>query len=651
MAERFDARGLWWEDYEPPKSTSGRGVARVQNVAVPETGWKPPRDLPNLTSARILAFDTETKDLELEERGPGAVRGASHIVGISVATEDRAWYFPMRHEYAPQSALNMNPDNVLRWFGDIAKRDKQCEYIGANILYDLESLRAEGVTFPRSARFHDVQYAEPLLDEEARTYALDAIAQRRLDEGKASPALYDWCAMSFGGEANGKQRGNIWRAPPTLVGPYAESDSILPFRLLTVQKKELEAQRLTRVYDMECALIPLLLDMRYRGVRVDLSHAERALKWLREQAAEAQRAIPHIDVWSNETIAIAFDKEGLDYPRTVAGNPSFTRTWLEQHESALAQAIVRVRTYEKAANPFVESYVMQGHHKGRLHCQFNPLRSDNYGTVSGRFSSSNPNLQNIPSRDKVLGPLLRRIFIPEDGCRWARADYSQIEYRMLVHFASVMEVEGAETMRQRYIESPDTDFHQLTVDLIREFTGIEMDRKPAKNINFGLVYGMGRDKLIRTLGVSQDIGNRLYDAYFDALPAVAKTLKRAQSLASRRGYIRTIMGRRKRFDEVEQGKYGGEQRAHTHKALNSCLQGSAADVMKAAMVKCYTAGLFDVTGIPHLTVHDELDWSDADTPQVREAFAEIKHTMETAVRARIPLLVDMGTGETWGDCL
>jgi DNA polymerase I-like protein with 3'-5' exonuclease and polymerase domains len=645
---RFDEQGMWWEDYTPPPKVHGE--RRVQNVSVPDTGWVPPRDFPNLSQVKLLGIDTETKDTELTERGPGAVRGAAHMVGVSLATEDRAWYFPMRHEYGQQTSYNMDPDKVLAFMRDVAKRERK-EYVGANLLYDLEVLRAEGVVFPRSTRFHDVQFAEPLLDEEARTYALDVIAKKRLGEGKDTPALYQWCADSFGGIANDTQRKNIYRAPPSLVGPYAESDATLPFRLLEVQRKELDAQRLTNVYDMECALIPLLIDMRFRGVRIDSAKAQKTLTWLTEQAQLAQKQIPYIDVWSNESLASAFDKDGLEYTRTEAGNPSFTKEWLEHCGYPLADSILKVRMYEKAANPFVESYILQNQYNGRVHCQFNPLRSDKYGTVSGRFSSSNPNLQNIPSRDPILGPLLRSLFIPEDGCIWRRFDYSQIEYRCLVHFASAMNVKGAELMRQRYIESPDTDFHQMTIDMVKEFTGIILDRKPAKNINFGLVYGMGREKLIRTLGVSVDVGNRLYDAYFEALPAVADTLKQAQKLASRRGYIRTVMGRRKRFEDMEEGRYGGEQRAHTHKALNSSLQGSAADIMKAAMRACYEDGLFDVVGIPHLTVHDELDFSDEQTPQSAEAFTEIKHLLETATPLRIPLLVDVDAGATWGDCL
>lgn len=632
---RFDEIGMWWQDYPVTKSTASSAHGRP--IPPPVTGWTPPRDLPNLRGARVLGLDTETKDLELTTRGPGFVRGAAHIVGVSVATEDRAWYFPLRHEYEAERHLNMDPARVLSWLTDTLTDLPAVPVVGANLLYDLEALRAETGRMPAGELF-DVQYAEPLIDENARGYSLDALASKYLREGKETAALYAWCAEAFGGQAGQEQRKNIWRAPPSLVGPYAESDAALPLRILTEQRKVLAEEELTDLFRLECALIPLLLDMRFRGVRVDLARAERVARELTEQAREWQARIPGVDVWSADTIARAFDAEGLAYGRTDAGAPSFTRQFLEGVHHPLAEAVLGVRLAEKARNPFVESYILGGHYNGRIHCQFHPLRGDAYGTVSGRFSSSNPNLQNIPSRDKVLGPLLRSLFVPEAGCRWRRADYSQIEYRLLVHDAVGP---GAEALREMYRTDPRTDFHEMTRGMVLKEAGVEMDRKPAKNLNFGLVYGMGREKTTRSLGVSQDLGERLYDAYFEAMPSVKRTYKSAERLARRRGYIKTLLKRRRRFVDGE----------GTHKALNARLQGGAADVMKKAMVDCYRAGVFDATGIPHLTVHDELDWSDDGTERAAEGFREAERIMTTCVPLRVPLLLEMSTGAHWGECL
>jgi DNA polymerase I-like protein with 3'-5' exonuclease and polymerase domains len=629
--DRADAIGLWWADYPVERTREAR---QVRVVEPPATGWEPPRGFPNLRGAKVLGLDTETKDLELEERGPGAVRGAAQAVGISIATEDASWYFPLRHEYPLQAGMNQDPSKVFAWLADVLAQP--VPIVGANLLYDLEVLRAEGVPLPKGELF-DVQYAEPLLDEEASTYELDALARKHLGTGKTTPQLYQWCAQSFGGKEDDSQRSNIWRAPPSLVGPYAEADALLPVKILAAQRKLLKEQELTDLFRLECGLIPMLLAMRFRGVRIDEEGANKAAAWLREHVKQAQAKIPEVDVWSSASIARAFDKAGLIYPRTEAGNPSFTKQFLEGENHELAQAVLDVRLYEKAANPFVESYLLGNMHNGRVHCQFNPLRSRDYGTVSGRFSSSLPNLQNIPVRHAVIGPLLRSLFIPEEGCDWLKYDYSQIEFRALAHYAVGR---NADLIRQQYIDDQSTDFHEATTGMVRKFTEIELERRPAKNINFGLVYGMGKEKLLRSLGVGQDLGERLYEAYFTAMPFVRTTYKSAERLAKRRGYIRTFLGRRRRFKDEE----------GTHKALNAVLQGTAADIIKKAMYDIYKSGVMDVIGAPHLTVHDELDWSIPRTREGIEAAMEVENILVNCVKLRVPLMVEVSKGKNWGEC-
>ena len=636
---RADDIGLWWSDF-PVQKGERQVINRV--VEPPVTGWKPPREFPNLSQAKTLGIDTETFDPHLLERGPGGVRGDGHIVGISVATEDASWYFPMRHEYQPEAHLNLDPAKVLAWVKDLAAGPAL--KVGANLLYDGEWLRAEGA--PLAGPFYDVQFAEPLLNENARSYALELLAQKYLGTGKEVSLLYQWASDSFGGAADSKQRANIYRSPPSLVGPYAEGDARLPLLIRTAQQAQLAEERLLKLLDLEHRLIPILLDMRFRGVRVNVAKAQQVLTWLRQEAAKGQARLGDVDVWASTNVTKAFDKAGLQYPRTEAGNPSFTRPWLETVDHPLAKAVLVVRNYEKAANPFVESYILGGHLNGRIHCQFHPLRSDEYGTVSGRFSSSNPNLQNIPARDKVLGPMLRGLFIPEDGCRWRRFDYSQIEYRLLAHDAVGR---GAEQLRQLYQQDPTINFHRNTAAQVEKVTGVVLDYKPAKNFNFGMVYGMGRDKTIRTLDVPYEQGLAMYDAYHEANPYIRATYKSAQRLANRRGFIRTLLGRRRRFTQFETTDYG-EARVGAHAALNARLQGGAADVIKKAMVDIYESGIYQTLGAPHLTVHDELDCSDDGSPAAAEAFVELRHIMETCVQLRVPMLVDETIGANWGEC-
>lgn len=637
----------FWDDVP----VAGPSARPLRFIPPPKTGWKPPKEFPNLKRATMLSIDTETKDPELTTKGPGGARGAGRIVGVSLATEDDAWYFPIRHEYAEEAHLNMDPEAVFRYLADLVGNTKR-EYVGANLIYDLEMLRAEGVRFDPRATFHDVQYAEPLLDEEAKSYSLNTLSEKYLDDEKDTGLLYRWCADAFGGKADKSQAANIWRAPPSLVGPYAEQDARLPLRILMKQGPRLEAEGLLDVYDMECGLIPMLLDMRFAGVRVDERAAARVLNELRKKSAAAARRIPEVDAWSAESIARAFDKEGVEYHRTSQGKPSFTKPWLTNCKHPIAKAILDVRKYDKAANPFVESYILESAVKGRVHGQFHPLRNDDNGAVSGRFSSSTPNLQNITSRDEELAPLIRGLFVPEEGYLWARTDYSQVEYRKLIHFMVEWRLTGAKELQRRYIKNPDTDFHQMCIDLVKEITAILLERKPAKNINFGLVYGMGKNKLIESLGVSEELGNKLYNAYFSAMPGVKEAIDYASNMANVEGHIVTIMGRRKRFGEIEMNDFGQYERPHVHKALNSILQGSAADTMKKGMLECYRAGLlFCDEVITHLTVHDELDMSVKDNKRGREALKEIIHIQETAMPCNVPLLVDSSTGKNWGECL
>lgn len=637
----------FWDDV--PKA---RPSARPERfIPPPKTGWKPPRDFPNLDDASIIGIDTETFDPNLLTHGPGGVRNDGHIVGVSLATEDASWYFPIRHEYSEERHLNLEPDLVFGHLQALVGK-KAREYVGANLLYDLEHLRASGVTFSPKAQFHDVQYAEPLLDEESGKYSLEALARKYLSEGKESSLLYQWCADCFGGKPDGEQRKNIWRAPPSLVGPYAEADARLPLQILLEQGPRLEHDGLLDVYDMECALIPMLLDMRFAGVRVDMDEARKVSRLLRDKSAKASLLIPGVDAWSADSIARACDAAGIEYLRTATGKPSFTKEWLTYCSHPMAKAILDVRKYDKAANPFVESYILENAVKGRVYGQFHPLRSNDNGTVSGRFASSTPNLQNVTSRDDELAPLIRGLFIPEEGRIWVRSDYSQIEYRMLVHWAVQWGLKGAEMLQQRYIDDPTTDFHQMCIDLVKEITAILLERKPAKNINFGLVFGMGKEKLITSLGVSEELGNKLYNAYFKALPSVKAAIEYASAMANRDGYITTILGRRKRFGEAYENDYGRMERPFTHKALNSVLQGSAADILKKGMLECYRAGLlFNDEIVTHLTVHDELDMSMRDTKRGRAMMKEIVHIQETAVACHVPLIVDISEGKNWGECL
>lgn len=659
---RADSVGMFWQDLAAPKAGRGTPVARAM-IETPATGWLAPKDFPNLSAAKRIVIDTETKDPDLRSKGPG-VRRDGKMVGLAVGTDDACWYFPMRHEVEPE--LNMDPAAVIAWAKDAlaGPQDK----IGANLLYDMDYLASEGVEV--GGRWLDVQIAEPLLDENRRTYALEALAQDHLGEGKTANELDKWVKRAYGNGSHPHE--DIYRCSPRLVGPYAEGDVFLPPRILDKQLAKLSAEGLDELWQIETDLLPMLLAMRRFGVRVDMQRAQLVDDELSQgiDLARARlKALAGFDVNVNGSSHLVrlFDKAGVTYPRTAKGNPSFTAEWLEHNSHPACVLISEVRKLTKYRDTFIRGYIFGTAINGRIHCLFHSLRSDENGTVSGRFSSSQPNLQNIPVRDEVWGPRIRSVFIPESGMEWQRHDWSQIEYRFLAHYGFG---KNAREVQRMYTENPDTDFHIM----VAELTGL--DRKPAKNVNFGLVYGMGPPLLAATLGMDIETAKReVFDVYHARVPFVKEIYDHASNNAAARGYVKTILGRRARFERwepVRRGKKtadtGGDdvyslpyaaakskwgdaiRRAFTHKSLNCVLQGSAADLMKKAMVEIWKSGVYRVIPVAHLTVHDELDHSAPPTKEAMEAITTVKRIMETTIKLRVPVIAEHEHGPSWGEC-
>lgn len=665
---RFDNIGMFWQDV--PSSRKRGDIVRPR-PNVPETGWRAPTSFPNLSAAVVLSFDTETKDPELEESGPGWARHCGHVVGFSIGAKDALgnvgqWYFPIRHEDTPEE--NLDPEQCLAWLKSIMETPGLPK-VGANLIYDIGWLQEEGIY--AQGPFFDVQHAEALLDERARV-GLDTLADKYLGMKKESSLLYQWCADYYGGQPNDRQRKNIWRAPPSLVGPYGEADAALPLQIMEKQWPLLEKEGLLDLFHMECELIPLLVAMRFAGVPVDVDRAEQLYDSLGSEVHLLEKKLRDlvgfgVNVNSGDDLARAFDKMGLTYPRTAPseakpeGSPSFVAKFLESVQHPLGQLVVDIRQREKLRGVFIKSYILDNHVNGIVHGSFNQLRGEGGGTRSGRFSSDTPNLQNIPTRTE-LGKQIRRIFADKiDGQLWRKYDYSQIEYRFLAHYAVGP---GSDDLRAKYNADPNTDYHKLVHGLILSTAGIDLQRSYVKNTNFGFIYGMGEPTLAEQIGISMKKAKELFEAYHKGAPYVKPTMQATIQEAQTYGVITTILGRKSRFDTWQPDGYGVDgiplpyaaavskygsriKRAYTHKALNRRLQGSAADQMKMAMLRCWKDGIFDATGVPRLTVHDELDFLD---PGGRdEAFREMQHVMETCLPLRVPVRADYEIGPNWGD--
>ncbi len=612
-----------------------------------EADWNIPTEYPDLTKHKQIAVDLETCDPNLMTLGPGWSRKDGFIVGIAVAAGDYQGYFPIRHE----NGHNLDPKMTMKWFKkQMATPD--IDKIMHNATYDAGWLRAEGVEL--QGRIIDTMIAAPLVDENRFSFSLNNLGRDYLGERK-NETLLRAAAKEWGIDP----KGEMWRLPPKYVGSYAEQDAALTLRLYERLNIEIVKQELSHIFDLETSLIPLMVDMREKGVRVDLDKADRVRKDLRSKVrgykAEIKRKTGiEIEPWASASVATVFDELGLEYPKTEAGSPSFTKHFLNAHPNDVAQMIVKLREFDKADSTFIDS-IMRHEHKGRIHTEFHQLRSDDGGTVTGRFSSSNPNLQQFPARDPDIKKAIRGLFIPEEGDKWGSFDYSSQEPRLLVHFASSVpdrfKHNVVDTIVDEY-NSGDVDLHQMVADL----AGIS--RKEAKVVNLGIMYGMGVGKLSNQLDITKEEAKELLNSHQSSVPFVKQLATMASQRAEEHGQIRTILGRKCRFHlweprtfgynkplpleeaKKQYGNVGALKRAFTYKALNKLIQGSAADQTKKAMADCYAQGFK-----PLLTVHDELCFS----IENQEQADQIVEIMETGLPLNVPSKVDAELGDNWGE--
>lgn len=607
----------------------------------PESDWSIPDVFPQFTEKERIAIDLETYDPHLLTRGPGWATGQGHIVGVGVATANWKGYFPMRHE----GGGNLDEAVVLRWLNNTLSSPKR-EVIFHNSLYDVGWLRREGVNV--KGKILDTIFAAPLIDENRQSYSLDSLGQTYCGEKKDESLLQD-AALAWG--INPK--AEMYKLPSKYVGPYGEQDAALTLKLWEKLKIELREHDSESIFEMECKLIPLLLEMRWRGVRVDENKAEEVAERLSKEEQKIQVKIKRkygseVQLWANASLQKIFDDNNLWYPKTPTGMASFQRQWLEGHEHKLPRLIVRARKLNKARTTFIDKMIMEHAVNGRIHAEAHPLRNDRGGTVSGRFSYSNPNLQQVPARDPELGTLIRSLFIPEEGCQWGSFDYSQQEPRLTVHYANQMQLRGSKDAVIDYTEK-NADFHQIVADMAN------IPRKQAKMINLGLSYGMGKQKLIKELGLDENEAEELFAQYHSKVPFIRGLQDQCARVALDRGYIRTIAGRRCRFDQWEhrfedsvplpleeaKEKYGDNlKRSYTYKALNRLIQGSAADMTKLAMLGLWEEGI-----VPHLQVHDEVDISIENTDQAQK----VVRIMENCIELAVPLVVNVELGRSWGE--
>ena len=620
----------------------------------PKSEWIPPEQLPDLSSAKTIAIDVETKDPEIKSSGPGWATGKGEIVGYAVAVDGFKCYVPIKH----LGGGNLDERIVNNWMKKVC--ESPADKIMHNAQYDAGWLRRTG--FKINGRIIDTMVIASLLDENRFSYSLNALAYDYISKTKSEKGLTE-AAREFGVDP----KAELWKLPSMYVGPYAETDAEVTLELWNCFKALIQKEDLQSIVDLELGVLPVLIDMTWKGVRIDTNRVERTRDYLLKEEKKVYSRIKdltdqNVEIWAAASLAKAFDSVSLPYPKTEKGAPSFTKAFLAEHTHELPKMILRCRELNKTHGTFISTIMKYTTPQGRIHGHINQIRSDDGGTVSGRISMNHPNLQQIPARDPQLGPMIRSLFLPEEGAKWGSLDYSQQEPRILVHYAHAFarsqnqDMKGVNEFVDGYINDPNMDFHTMVAEMAK------IPRKQAKTINLGLIYGMGVNKLSDQLDIPVDEAKTLIQQYHDKVPFVKFLMNGVMNKLNNRtssGSIRSILGRKCRFDLWEPdtfamnkalpykeavNEYGPTtrlKRAYTYKALNRLIQASAADMTKQAMVNIYSEGI-----IPLIQIHDEIAVSFTSTDETKK----VASIMEDAVKLNVPSKVDIEVGPSWGEC-
>lgn len=641
----------------------------------PTSDWLPPTELPDLGRAKVVGVDVESKDPNLQKMGPGYIRGDAKVVGISLAADEDGprLYLPFAHE----GGGNMDRVKVLEYVKAQVTRENQIK-CGANLMYELEALTSLGIEM--RGPLADIQVAEPLLDENSETgYSLEALCWQYLGHGKNERKLLE-ASAAFSLDP----KKDLHKLHSKYVGEYATDDALYPIQILKQQLPKLTDEKLDEVWKLESDLLPVLWKMRAKGIKVDLDHAEQLSNEMKAEEDVVLRKIwsqtgYKVDPWSSKSLTVFMNQMGLGFyiqytsPSKThpGGQPSFKNEWFmkmaEDHpDYEIFRWLKEYRVMGKMRRDFVEGMILEGHIRGRLHPQWHQLRADDddreNGTRTGRIASSKPNLTNVPARDPRWGKKVRRIFVADKGGRYCKNDFSSQEPRILLHFAYIKKYPGAAEIRQKYIDDPTLSYHKIVQDQIIVSANKDIGYRAAKDINLGSAYGMGFYKLMKKLNIQdEDQARSLLKTFHAGVPYVKKLEERCMELVHGQGFIRTILGRKRRFvfweprdwdrkrgatavrsREVAVQMWGESvERAGAHKALNAVCQGSAADQTKTAIVMLDRAGL-----CPQIQVYDELGqtiWDEKDAWIIKEI-------MENAIpEFTVPHLAHPEIGLSWGD--
>ena len=644
----------------------------------------------DLTDIDIVAIDLETYDPNLKTKGLGAVRKDGFVTGIAIATSKQTLYFPIAHAMTD----NLDPAETWDYLNKKLFQNKNIRKVFHNAMYDVCWIRSSTGDMPKGELL-DTMIAASVIDETRMRYSLDSISKDYLNETKYKYDLADQVLAWSDGTIKDPM-SNMHKLPYSLVKGYAEQDVNLTLKLWNLFEIKLdeilyvkinekgikEPKTCRKIFELETKLFPCLVDMKFKGVKIDVEKAKafgQRLEKTKNNIIDyiARRTNVRVEMWAASSIKALLDHQNIDdYKVTKAGLPQLPKDYLSTHKNKYLRLIAKARNFDKTKNTFIEG-LLGFVHEGRIHADINQIRSDDGGTVTGRFSMSNPNLQQIPSRG-FIGKKMRELFLPEDDCVWGSFDYSQQEPRIVVHYALKLGLPGTGELKKEF-DKEGADFHQIVADMA------QISRTMAKTINLGLFYGMGKIKLASELNLTRQKANALFAAYHAKVPFVRQLSQDLIEFAEEHKLLFTLEDRFCRFNKWEtrnrewnnsinryepvpiltrkdaETAFKAEllekfkdhvadnymkdfdnyyKPAFTYKALNRLIQGSAADMTKKAMVDLYEQGI-----LPQIQIHDELclsikNDSDADI---------VKKTMENSIILEVKNKVNYKKGASWGE--
>lgn len=595
-----------------------------------------------VAEAPVMVYDVETSGVDWKR---------NKVVGYVITLdEENNFYIPVRHGGGgnladPDCGPLQKPDDTTkthRFEKALAKAFKlrteaKLVTVGHNIKFDAHMSYTHGIDIGRY--LEDTQLMEALLDEFARM-GLDDCAQSHGVAAKKGAELYELMASMFGGKPDRyTQMENFWRlaGDEPLAVEYAMGDGTTTKAVREAQLPKLEEQDLMAVAKLENRLIRTVFKMERKGIRVDEKRIPIVERDIKKQLDQVLSELPaEFNANSAAHVKAYLESQGVtNWPTTAPtsrfpqGQPSFAEKWLKTHEPG--QRIIDVRRLTGLGSKFITPLKEEHLFNGRVHTNLNQLKGDEYGTISGRFSSNGPNLQQVPKRNKELAKIFRSLFIPDDGMDFYEGDYSQCEPRLFAHYSDCkLLVDG-------YSADPPRDMHAIVAEML----GVERD-PTAKRMGMGIITGMQGKALAGHMNWDLRKAYEMLHAFFESFPEIQDFQNVATQTFRDEEFVFTLLGRRCRLDNPR----------FAYRAVSRIIQGGNADILKYKLLEADKWIEDQKNGIELLlTVHDSFEWQAPKGAKGQKASQELVRIMEDVQKPpfnlRVPFKVDMHRGPNW----